>query len=1028
MKQKDGEVQVGGMARAVMLVLRFRALALILFLVITGALCLQLPNIKATSDSVTPLIPPRHPFASTLQAIEGMNTLPEQLMVIVEVQSGDIYNKETAEKVERIAGELVGVQEIKPGGIRSLSVGLNHYESSVEGLMGEPILGRIPPETEEDFQAVKRRVAVNSLGIGTSVAYDGTATLITAPLVDLDTKLETTYKQLFVKEQTGLSLEEHKKKELDAFHQRLLGLVRDLKAREEDGNHTLHFIGTRTLAAEMTEMARRQVPLAVAATLVLVLLLLAVYFRSFRGTLLPVLVLGLSLLWALGMLGASGMVWNPMGLLFPVMLGVLSLVCIAQVMNEVDRSREEVAGKKQAIAVAYGRAPVVASVLAAGLVSITLLVACIPMLRELGAFGLFWAVGTFVVVALIGPVLISLFPGPAKAKGEGRGGLFAKVAEGMSSAFQGRKRVVLWALLVAALAAGGLCAWKLDVGNNTPGASYIRSTHPWNQGFRLFAERFNGPYSLLVHVKAKEEEGLLHPEAIREMGDFSTYVRGEGGARESVAFDWVVKLGRIALMDGNPKWWTVPASREDVEGLARLLTFPGGLEVLVDKAFSQATIASLFPKDDAESIDDYVSRMEGYIESHPSEHLEFSLAGGLLAVTKAINDGTRQDYVKTLALAFIAVFVVGILVTRSAFSSLIFTLSLVAAQAAACLIMKALGGAISLATVPAAVVGVGFGAVLGMYLVRQVDAQGGPPNDAGKPLGFLHHLLPAYDAIHKAELKSLVCIHQFTGEQDLHGPGIRELPGQLDTRAGHRKDGPLDLLKTELRVFRCNANVRGIEHLHAACDGMAVYGRDDRFVQLEALEECLACNQRVFRNLLLHLALRLLCPGEQGDQLSQVCAGTERLVPCTGDDGASHLPVIPVILPRRHQLEDRLRIEGVARLGPIQCKIRDSFLLFVDQSHSLSSLRLGLQHLAKESPIYYHFSRVKFHPTLNPDHAPTGWTSLCRSLIDDWDLQRKSNGRRSATRKPSRVGTALSSITSRYPARSKPGRTLSESS
>ena len=87
MRQDDVETQVGGMSRAVMLVLRFRALALILFLVITGALCLQLRNIKATSDPVTPLIPPRHPFATTLQAIEGMNTLPETLMVIVEVKT-----------------------------------------------------------------------------------------------------------------------------------------------------------------------------------------------------------------------------------------------------------------------------------------------------------------------------------------------------------------------------------------------------------------------------------------------------------------------------------------------------------------------------------------------------------------------------------------------------------------------------------------------------------------------------------------------------------------------------------------------------------------------------------------------------------------------------------------------------------------------------------------------------------------------------------------------------------------------------
>ena len=296
--------------------------------------------------------------------------------------------------------------------------------------------------------------------------------------------------------------------------------------------------------------------------------------------------------------------------------------------------------------------------------------------------------------------------------------------------------MVLWVLLVAVLAAGGLCAWKLDVGNNTPGSSYIRSTHPWNQGVRLLAERFNGLYSLLVHVVAKEEEGLLNPEAINEMGDFSTYLRGEGGARESVAFDWIVKLGRMALMDGNPKWWTVPALKEDVEGLARLLIFPGGLEVMVDKSFSQATIASLFPTDDTESIDDYVGRMEAYIDNHPSEHIRFNLGGGLLAVTKAINDGTRQAYAKALALAFIAVFLVGILATRSAFSSLVVTLSLLAAQAMVWLIMKTLGGVVSLTTVPAAVVGVAFGAVLAIHLVRRVEPLGSARGRAGGAVLF----------------------------------------------------------------------------------------------------------------------------------------------------------------------------------------------------------------------------------------------------------------------------------------------------
>jgi len=719
MTEKDVEGRVGGTSRAVMLVLRFRAVTLILFLVITGLLALQVGHIRVTQNPAASMIPPGHGFFPALRAIEGMSTQAESLIGILEVREGDVYNKETVAKVDRITRELTGVEQIRPGGMLSLATGLNHYESTAEGLMGEPILGRVPPETEEDFQAVKRRVAVNPLGIGSYVSYDGKATMITAPIVDLDTKAGTSYGQLSEEEKAGWSLAAYKRRELEAFHRNLLGVVRKLKTKEEDGNHKLHFIGDRLLRAEMTSMGRRQIPLAAAAMLVLVVVLLAAYFRSFRGTLVPILAFALSVLWGLGILGASRIAFNPMAFLFPAMLGMMSLVCAALVIDEVDRSQTKGSGKMDGIASAYRRLPIVAFVLTVGLVSLALRVAGVPMIRELGALGLFWAFGTLVVLVLVCPVLVSLLPGPAKAGGGRHGGLCLSAVDGLAK-YSGRLgKVGLWIVLAALLFAAVLWAGKPNVGDNTPGPSYVRSSHPWNQGFEVYAKRFNGPYTFLVYVRAKEEGGLLHPEAINEMGDFSTYLQSEGGARESAAFDWIVKLGRIALMDGNPKWWTIPASKEDVEGLSRLLTFPGGLEVLVDKPFSQATVVSFFPENGQERIDEYASTMQAYIDRHPSEHVEFILGGGPLATTKAINDGTRDAYRKTLAAALAAVFVVGVFVTGSALVSLTVTLTIAAGQAAVWWVLAAFGAVLSMAAVPAVVLGVGFGAVLGYSLARQ---------------------------------------------------------------------------------------------------------------------------------------------------------------------------------------------------------------------------------------------------------------------------------------------------------------------
>ena len=713
-----------GLARLVAAVLRFRVIALFLFLGVTGILCFQIRNLDMSANPVASMIPPGNKLAPVIKAVEEMGTQREKLICILEVRNGDIYNRQTVEKIERITRKLMLIDEIIPGKIVSLATGMNHYESTVEGLMGAPILGRISPETEEDFLAVKRRVAVNPLGIGNYVSYDGTATLITAGITDLRTKAEAMYRQSSAEEKAGLSLKQYKKQAIERFHHDLLQLVAELKAEEEDANHTLYFTGDRLLAAQLAAMGRRQVPVAAAIMTALMLVLLAGYFRSLRGVLVPVFAFAFSVLWGLGLFSAGKLSLNAMAFLFPLLLGVLSLLCSVMVMSAYERGNDNAGTKAQAIVAAYRRVPVAASVLTAGLVSAALAVAGVPMIRELGWFGLLWALGTFVVVVLICPVVLSLLPRPApEVKGRnGRG--FEALAGRLTKISRGGGKAGLAFLLILILVAGLVCAWRLDVGDNVPGSSYVRTTNPWNRGFHVMAGKFNGPYLLAVYVEAKEKGGLLDPEAINQMGDFSTYLTCGGRVRQSVAFDYIVKLGRIALMDGNPRWWTVPASKKDVEGLARLLTFPGGLEVLVDKTFSRATIPAFFADEEDARIDEDLSAMQAYIDGHPSVYMDFHLGGGLLAETKAINDGTRDAYRKALAVALVALFLAGLLVVRSVSRSLIVTLSVAAGQALVLVIMTILGRSVSVAAVPAAVAGVAFGAVLGMYLVRRAVSGG----------------------------------------------------------------------------------------------------------------------------------------------------------------------------------------------------------------------------------------------------------------------------------------------------------------
>ncbi len=675
---------------------RFRIPILIALLAVTAFLCSKLGNIRLAADPLSSLYPSGHPFLPALQAIKKMAPEPRMLIAILEVKDGDIYNQETIRKIDRITKGLMEVEGVLPGRITSLTRGMDHYENTAEGLDMGSILGSRWPETEADFEKLKRRVAVNPRGPGRFVSYDGTATMISAALVD-----------------------GHE----EALMGSLPAGVEAIRSREEDGRHNLCFMGPQLIEAQMTDLGRRHIPVAAAATFLLILFELLAYFRTLRGVLLPVVVMVVSLLWTLGMLGASGVAFPPMPLVFPLILGLFSLAYGVLVVEQYDRAYSLTRDKAQAISAACGRAPVAGSIATAGLVLISLFFAAVPILRDLAWMGLFWLVGTGVVVGVLLPVLISLVrvPGPCRSGQTPRPSATAAPAGGSF----GKRRPVLLGFLAAILVVGALSATRLEVGDNVPGSSYIRSGDPWNACFRMMAEKFMGPYQLLVYVKANEKGGLLDPEALHEIGDFSRCLRKQLGARDSIAFDMMVKAARSMMMDGNPKWQTVPLSREQVKGMGELVVDQGGVEDFIDETFTEATLSPFFPEVETGRIEDYASAMQGYIDRHPSDRLVFHLGGGLLGMTKAVNDGTRDVYGRTLAVAFVLVLVAGVLVTGSLRSSLVAVLPICTAQGAVWMMMAAAGIKINAPVALVSAVAVGFCSVFGFSLIRGMQ---GPPH------------------------------------------------------------------------------------------------------------------------------------------------------------------------------------------------------------------------------------------------------------------------------------------------------------
>jgi len=451
-----------GKACDVNFILRYRTIALIVLLVLTGFFCFQLKNIKMAADPMESMYLAGHKFLPALHAINKMAPAPRMLVCILDVKSGDIYSCETIRKIDSITRGLMGIEGILPTGITSLTMGIDHYNNTAEGLTIESILGGKWPETQKDFEVLKRKVAVNPMGPGKYVSYDGTAVMITAPLLDIEQKAQNSYNRLTEKEKVGLTFEKYKDQKKAEFNTNLLKSINELKSKEDDTNHTLYFMGEEVITAQMTKMGIEHISIAAIIMIVIVIVLLIYYFKTFLGVFVPIITMILSLLWGMGLLSLSGIKLNPMALLFPLILGVLSLAYSTLTMKQYYLLYDEIKDKKKAIAAAYENVPVSISMVTAGLITLGLCIARVPMIKDLGYLGLFWLVGTFASVILFNPILISFFPPPTQTKRGHQRGIWQALADVLAKLSLGSTRFVMLIILALILVIGGFSVKKLE--------------------------------------------------------------------------------------------------------------------------------------------------------------------------------------------------------------------------------------------------------------------------------------------------------------------------------------------------------------------------------------------------------------------------------------------------------------------------------------------------------------------------------------------------------------------------------------
>ena len=680
--------------------LRNRLAVLLLVTVATGVFCYGVYSLKIATDFFA-LYPPKHPYIQLYKEYRKMFGSANVLVCAVEVKEGDIYNLDTMGKIDRITQALLETEGCNATQVISLThPKLKNVNVTSWGIQIRPVMWPQFPQDDADLERIRKAVYANEGIRGFFVSPDDKAAAVFAGFWE-----------------EGVN------------PIKLYAKIEELRAAETDENTSVYFTGYPGLYAYIYDL-RVQVYTVLAATILLMVILLGWYFRTWQGVVLPVLSAVVSAIWGLGFASFMGFPLDPLVMVVPLIITARALSHSVQSMARYHEEYLRLQDREAAILKAYGElvTPATLSIVTDGLGVLLISIATIPIMRNLGIFCSFWIVSMFVSVPTLNPVVLSLVrpPKPGRIAHETQGSFYKFFAGLLVKPSEGKGRWVVAVLIVFILVVGARYSTQLKVGDTEAGAALLFPDHPYNQAFRFFNRTFVGATQLVIIAEGKEKGAIKDYKSLQAMEDFQRYMETEGGAGGTLTFTNMIKRIYRMFHEGHPKWEMIPETVEHLGQIGFLIasnTSPGEMDRWVDYSWTNGTITCFYKDYNNELIHDCIDKAKAFIDANPVEKIRFRLAGGLLGILAAVNEEVEWSYWASLIAVFVVVFVLCILTFRSFTAGLILIIPLAISQVLSEAFMLWKGIDLNINSLPVAAIAVGIGIDYGIYLLARISEE-----------------------------------------------------------------------------------------------------------------------------------------------------------------------------------------------------------------------------------------------------------------------------------------------------------------
>ena len=688
--------------RFVEVIWKYPKTTLLIISAITIVFLLRVPMVRIVSDFAD-LLPQDHPYIQLHNEIRDTFGGANNVIVAITVDEGSIFSNDILDRIHRITLAVDAVDGIN----HSLVTSLTHRNVRKVWLSGE---GTVKSSTYYDplkggystaeLEGIRGDVQADPRVFGLLVSPDMKSALVRGTLNEGTLDYETVFLQL-----------------------------QTLREQESVEGVKIYATGQPVLVGWVSNYANQIITIFL-LTIVIMLVLLIMHFRSFYGIFLPLSGIVFTSIWGLGMLSLLGYDLDPLMLVVPFLISARAMSHGIQIVERYYQEIKEGHDGPYAAHVAFtnlfrpGSLGVISDAIGLLLIS----VGSVPINDKLAVYACLWALAVIITVIISIPCILQLLPTPTvrPAGSSAMAKLFNKIAELVT-----RPRASAAILSVCALlfVAGLIASSKVTIGETEPGSPLLYPDHDYNISSKTINDAFPGSEELYVIGHTDEQGGLKRPEVVKALADLQAHMLTDpelGGTKGLP--DLIRAVNRLTHYN-DPRWSAVPDDPRLVGGLMFLFMMSspiqGALLEYLDTDETNANIVFYYKDHQGTTIRRAIEMINEWKEREESkiEGFTLKLAGGTIGVNAAINDAAFKTNLIIIPLVFTLIFLSVAAFYSSFHAGLIMLVAMSFATVLSYAYMGLAGIGINVNTVPIIAVGIGVGIDYSIYLMDRIRSE-----------------------------------------------------------------------------------------------------------------------------------------------------------------------------------------------------------------------------------------------------------------------------------------------------------------